>query len=145
MSSSICIDASLAIRALLPASQSQAAAQLLATWRDERVGLIAPALIAFEVTSSLRRLVHLAELTEAEGSDALAAFLRIGIRLSHRRDLFPLSWRLAREHGRPRAYDMAYVALAQLNDCELWTADRRLCNTVGARLPWVRWVGEVGD
>jgi len=127
---------------LVPAAHSDEAARLLAIWRRDDVTLVAPALLAFEVTSVLRRLVHLAELTPDEGDAAFAAFLRLDIRLSHRRDLFPLAWQLAQAHSRPRAYDTAYVALAQLRGCELWTGDRRLFNAVSTALPWVRWVGD---
>lgn len=145
MAASVCVDASLILRTLVPAEHSDAAGRLLADWRREGVTLVAPALLAFEVTSVLRRLVHLGELTPDEGDAAFAAFGRLDIRLSHRRDLFPLAWRLARQHNRPRAYDTAYLALAQLSGCAFWTADKRLYNAVSADLPWVRWVAETSQ
>lgn len=113
-------------------------------WRSHESGttLIAPALLAFEVTSSLRRLVHLREITPEEGEEAFAAFRRVQVRLSHRQTIFPLAWRLAKELRRPRAYATAYLALAQLDGCEFWTADERLYNAVRDSLPWVHWVGE---
>jgi predicted nucleic acid-binding protein len=137
----ICIDASLVLRTLVPGAHSDRAAAMLRLWQDESVRLVAPALLAFEVTSVLRRLVHLGVLTTADGEDALEAFLRMEIRLTHRRDLFPLAWRLARELERPRAYDTAYLAVARLNGCDLWTADERLFDACRASLPWVRWIG----
>jgi len=73
---------------------------------------------------------------------AFANFLRIGIRYSKRRAIFPLAWQLAKQFDRPGAYDAAYLALAQLRGCELWTADERLYNAVSRELPWVKWVGE---
>jgi predicted nucleic acid-binding protein len=48
----------------------------------------------------------------------------------------------ATRFNRPKAYDAQYLALADLLGCELWTADRRLVNAVGGKLPWVRWIGE---
>jgi predicted nucleic acid-binding protein len=145
MTVSVCVDASLVLRTLVPAEHSAAAARLLADWRRDRVTLVAPALLAFEVTSVLRRLVHLGELSPDEGEAAFAAFRRLDIRLSHRRDLFPLAWRLAQQHNRPRAYDTAYLALAQLSGCAFWTADTRLFNAVGNELKWVRWVGDAPE
>jgi predicted nucleic acid-binding protein len=142
MADSICVDASLILRTLVPAPHSDSAAWLLATWHREHIALVAPALLAFEVTSVLRRLVHLAELTPDEGDSAFSAFRRLDIRLSHRRDMFPLAWRLAQVHDQPRAYDAAYLALAQLHGCAFWTADARLFRAVSAYLPWVHWVGD---
>ena len=52
-------------------------------------------------------------------------------------------WELAHEFNRPRAYDTAYLALAQLLGCELWTADERLYNAVQGKLAWVKWVGHI--
>jgi predicted nucleic acid-binding protein len=45
----------------------------------------------------------------------------------------------------PRAYDTAYLALAQLRNCEFWTADKRLFNAVSGELDWVRWLGDYAD
>ena len=42
----------------------------------------------------------------------------------------------------PRLYDAFYVALADIEGCELWTADRRLTNLVQPRFPQVHWLGE---
>lgn len=56
--------------------------------------------------------------------------------------MFPLALRLAQEFNRPRAYDTAYLALAELRRCEFWTADERLYNSVRDRLDWVHWVGD---
>ena len=41
---------------------------------------------------------------------------------------------------RAAAYDSFYLALAETMECELWTAEKRLCNAVDQ--PWVRWAGE---
>ncbi|MDQ6693713.1 MAG: type II toxin-antitoxin system VapC family toxin, partial [Chloroflexota bacterium] len=51
---------------------------------------------------------------------------------------------LAKQFDRPRAYDTAYLAVAQMYGCELWTADEKLYNAVGGQLPWVRWLGDQG-
>ena len=45
--------------------------------------------------------------------------------------------------GHSRAYETHYLALAEQEGIELWTADRRLAN--GAQqvcAHWVRWIGE---
>jgi predicted nucleic acid-binding protein len=145
MNSSVCVDASLIIRTLIPGRFSDEAEMLLATWLRERTQLRAPSLLAFEVTSALRRLVAAKAITPSGGDEAHAQFLRIPIRLSSRRALFPLAWRFAKELNRPRAYDTAYLALAQLTNSPFWTADERLYNAVSGSLPWVRWIGSVNE
>lgn len=141
--SPVCVDASLILRTFIPASYSEQATALLAGWQAEETTLVAPALLAFEVTSALRRLVYLREITPARGEDAFQAFLRLPLRLSHRRAIIPLAWELARTPDQSRAYDAAYLALAQLQQCPFWTADERLYNAVRNQLPWVRWIGAV--
>lgn len=142
MNSPVCVDASLIVRTLVPGPFSQEAEALLATWQQTDTPLIAPALLAFEVTTTLRRMVYLKTLLPERGEAAFAAFLRIPVRLSHRKGIFPLAWQLAKQFNRSRAYDTAYLALAQLNRCDFWTADEKLYNTVHQQLPWVKWVGQ---
>jgi predicted nucleic acid-binding protein len=86
--------------------------------------------------------VFLKELRAEDGEAAFDAFRKIKIRFSARAALFPLAWKLVKEFNRPRAYDVTYLALAQLEGVELWTADERLYNAVKGKLAWVRWVGE---
>jgi predicted nucleic acid-binding protein len=142
MNSLVCVDASLVIRTLVPGPLTNEALSLLETWRRANTTLVAPALLAFEVTSTLRRYVYLERISPAHGETAFEGFLRIDIRLSHQRGIFPLAWSLAKRFNFPRAYDTAYPALAQLRNCELWTADERLYNAVNNELDWVKWIGD---
>jgi predicted nucleic acid-binding protein len=114
---------------------------LLESWHREQTKLIGPALLAFEVTSTLRRYVYLQEVSAARGEEAFEKFLRLNIRLSHQQGIFPLAWKLAKDFNRSRAYDTAYLALAQLRGCDFWTADERLYNAVSHELEWVKWIG----
>jgi predicted nucleic acid-binding protein len=141
MNSPVCVDASFIVRTLVPDAFSQEAEALLAKWLQAKTTLIAPALMAFEVTATVRRLVYLKSLTPARGDEAFTQFQRLPIRLSHRQGIFPLAWALAKQFNRPRAYDTAYLAVAQLNRCDFWTADEKLYNAVQHELPWVKWIG----
>jgi len=71
-------------------------------------------LLSFEVVSTLWRLVYRKEITPEEGAEAFQCFLAFKIRLSHRKGIFPLAWQFVEQFSRPRAYDMAYLALARL-------------------------------
>jgi predicted nucleic acid-binding protein len=45
---------------------------------------------------------------------------------------------LAQQYGLPATYDAHYLALAEHEKCEYWTADTLLWNAVRDKLPWVR-------
>lgn len=141
MNSLVCVDASLVVRTLVYGPFSEQAIALLRRWSGQGLSLIAPSLFAFEVTSTLRRLVYLKEITPEEGEEAFQHLLALKIRLTHRKAVLSLAWELAQQFNRSRAYDTAYLALAQLNRCEFWTADEKLYNAVSSQLPWVNWIG----
>ena len=143
MNSSVCVDASLVIRALVPERFTEQTLIQLQRWRQADTALIAPALLAFEVTATLRRYVYLKRIPPAQGEQAFTLFQSFDIRLSQRKQIFPLAWALAKQFDFPRAYDTAYLALAQLSQCDFWTADEKLYNAVHRELPWVRWIGQV--
>lgn len=140
-SSRVCVDASVIIPALVPHELSGKAEALLLEWQSDRIALVAPSLLGYEVASTVRRFVRFGLLPATAGEQAIAQWLEMPIRLSSRRRLFSLAFRLANQYDRPRAYDAAYLALAQLNDCEFWTADEKLYNAVRDELDWVRWLG----
>ena len=51
------------------------------------------------------------------------------------------AWDMAKELGLSTLYDTAYLALAKPYNCEFWTADEVLINSLEGRLPWARWLG----
>ncbi len=136
----ICVDANVVIWSLVPSPLSDKAEELLEEASARQITLIAPALLAYEVVSVLRRLVYLNALTSEEGEEAFSTFLQLPIRLSQRKGIIPLARQLAKQLNRPRAYDTSYLAVAQMYDCVLWTADEKLYNAVEAKLPWVKWL-----
>ncbi len=69
-----------------------------------------------------------------------AAFTGLGIQRIDRDDLYPRAWDLAKLHNQQRVYDVLYLALAQLEDVELWTNDQRFVNSLAGREPRVRLV-----
>lgn len=56
-----------------------------------------------------------------------------------------MHWQLAKHFNQQRTYDMAYLALAEQNNCPFWTAGERLYNSVRHQLPWVHWIGSPGE
>src|SRR2546426_13714 len=106
---------------------------------------MAPALFLFEGYATLRKLVYRKILTEQEGDEAREHFLTLcgWLTFPTPADLFVTAWEMARTYQRPTTYDASYLALASLEKCELWTADRRLVNALSGRLSWVKFVGKV--
>src|SRR5437763_118156 len=86
----------------------------LAAAQQQAAELTAPTLLAFEVSSTLRRLVHLREISSEHGERAFAQFQRLPIHLSSRRAVYPIAWRMSADFGLARTYDTSYLALARL-------------------------------
>jgi predicted nucleic acid-binding protein len=114
---------------------------LIARLVSEGFELVAPALWAYETTSTLCKAIRFGQLTPDEGRRILAQLIELGVRLVvpdvwQNRQAFEWTLRLERAV----AYDSYYLALAETLGCDFWTADRRLLNAVD--VPWVRWLGD---
>ena len=120
----IVVDASAALSALLnagPARRALASEQLHA-----------PHLIDSEVASGLRRRVAAQQLGAGAGWTALDTLRRLGMT---RYPVFSLLDRVWELGDNLSASDASYVALAELLDCNLLTADARLSRAPGIRCP----------
>jgi predicted nucleic acid-binding protein len=139
----VCVDASLAIKWILPEDLSDPAHKLRATWRRREITMIAPPLFSAEVTSVVRERTFRGDITEEEAQTMLQRSLDWEVRLSRSsQELQRRALAIANRSNHPKAYDAQYLALADLAECELWTGDRRLVNSLEDRLPWVKWVGD---
>ena len=139
--SPVVIDASLALKLVLPDPQREHASALVARLMSQGSELVAPALWAYETTSTLCKAVHFGQLTPDEGRRALSQLLGLGVRLvapDAGQNRQALEWTLRLK--RASAYDSYYLALAEALKCDLWTFDRRFFNAVD--LSWVRWAGD---
>ena len=91
--------------------------------------LHAPALLDYEVVSSLRGLTRGKHLSAARAEDLLTDFEDLSLRR------WPFADELRRRAFQLRdnlsAYDAAYVALAEVLDCPLITRDARLSRSSG--------------
>ena len=142
MPSLVCVDASLAVRWVVPEDYSDQALDLLAFWGESQTELVAPTHMLYEVNSTLRFLVSQKVISEEIGDGAFSHFRRLRIRLTSRAAIFPLAWSLARELNQPTTYDTVYLALARMLNCELWTADRKFFAAARTQAPEVKWIGD---
>lgn len=120
----IVVDASAAVSALLNAGPARCA---LAD-----VQLHAPHLIDSEVASGLRRRVMAQQLGADAAWTVLETWRRLGMTRYPTFSLLQRVWELRENVS---AYDASYVALAELLDCGLLTADARLAGATGPRCP----------
>ena len=138
----ICIDASLVLLWLIPQKHSQQAEDIWESWRGKKVELIAPPLILAEVTSILRKRVFHGQISPEIGEELFKIFCDLNFRVVYSDDLHVEAWDLAKIFNLPKVYDMHYVALAKMEECELWTGDNRLVNATKGKFKWVKYIGD---
>ncbi len=90
--------------------------------------LAAPELIELEVASVIRGLQRAGELDERRAELALADLVDLPIGLSPHRPLLARCWEL---RDNLTVYDASYVALAELLEAVLLTADERIARAPG--------------
>jgi predicted nucleic acid-binding protein len=136
----VAVDASLAAKVVFAEQYSVETTTLFGLWARSEFQPVAPPLIIEELTNSVYKRLRKADMSPGDALDALAMLLELDIEV---RDVGPAqALSLAHEHHLPTAYDGFYLALAQDQACEFWTADERLYNSVHHRMPWVHWIGE---
>jgi predicted nucleic acid-binding protein len=138
------VDASLIAALVLPLPYSDQATQRIMAWKRAGLELLAPVLLEYEIAAILRKAVVAQWLTTDLAVEAIGRVLALSIRcLAPTAHLHERALRWADRLGHSKAYDAHYLALAEQEGIELWTADRRLANgsqQAGAR--WVHWIGE---
>jgi predicted nucleic acid-binding protein len=137
------LDASLAIKAILPNSLQGHCQALVKTFSENQP--VSPALWAHETTSAISKTVHFGQITEAEGRQALEQLAALGVQLfTPNLELNQAAFDWTIRLKRAAAYDSYYLALAQSLDCAFWTADSRLFNALkDERLKWLHWIEEI--
>jgi predicted nucleic acid-binding protein len=120
----IVIDASTAVLALLT---DGAARQLL---MDESVAV--PHLVDAEIAHALRGQVARGTMSDRDGARALQAWVHLEVSRFPARGLLARVWELKANLS---AYDATCVALAEVLECPMVTADARISRAPGPRCP----------
>ena len=94
--------------------------------------LAAPELVDLEVASVLRRMLADGRLHERRAAQALTDLIELPMQRAPHRSLLARAWEL---RANVTIYDAAYVALAELLEVTLVTADQRLARAPGIRCP----------
>ena len=135
---SVVVDASVAVKWVLPEEHSREALSFYEDAAASNTEIIAPPHLPVEVANAVWRKVARKLITFDEALQALAVFGRFQVTLSYPSQLLEEALRIAQESKRPTVYDTAYMALARLTDCELWTADITLLNALSGKAPYVK-------
>lgn len=143
MPKQVVVDASVAMKAILPNPLQGHCQALIATFVTFQP--VAPALWAYETTSAITKTVYFGHITESEGRTALKQLDALGVQLfmpTIEQNWAAFNWTIRLR--RAAAYDSYYLALAQTLSCSLWTADHRLFNALkNENLGWLRWIEEI--
>ena len=121
----IVVDASVIVTAL--ADDGPAGQKARTRLRGER--LVAPHVVDLEVLSAWRRLVASNDLEPGRAALALADLRALPIERMPHGPILERCWEL---RDNITVYDAAYVALAEVLDATLLTADAKLTNAPGA-------------
>lgn len=123
----IVVDASAALELLLGTERG-------ATWRKALSGgserLCAPELLDVELLHVLRRYERAGEISSARAQSALVDLAELPV---HRYTHVPLLSRMWELRANLTGYDAAYVALAEVLEAPLVTADAKLASAPGHR------------
>jgi predicted nucleic acid-binding protein len=133
----IVVDASVAIKWFLPEVHSADALRLL----ERSFDLHVPDLIFSEVGNALWKRAMKGEISADDGLAVMQGLSAVPLRVWESRALLPAALNLAcRLSG--TVYDSLYLTVAVTAECQLVTADRKLCNALSqtplaANVLWV--------
>jgi len=140
MKNIVIVDTSIAIKWIIEETDSEKAIALLAQWVIGKTVILAPVLLAYELTNVLHQRIRRGEANQEEAEQLLIYLLLNLVKLDTSYDYAQSvrALQLAQQFLLSATYDAHYLALAEREQCEYWTADTRLLNGLRGQLPWVR-------
>ncbi len=103
------------------------------------IRLIAPGLFIFEFINGIVSAVRRNRLDYNKATEAVSNVMLLEIETE---ELEPETITNLAFKYKISAYDAAYLALAQTEQCDLWTGDRAFYQAVSADAPQVKWIGD---
>lgn len=136
------VDASIAVKWYLEDEDfTFEALRVLDAFAGDRIALVAPDHIRYEIASALRNGVRRARLSDPVARTGLVNFLGLRLPTVGSNRLLYRGYDLALAYG-CALYDGLYLVLAEYTDCLLLHADLRLRNTLDGRFPLEFWIDD---
>lgn len=139
----ICADANFIVRLVSSQVPNSTFIILWEEWKVDQITVVAPTLFYYEVTNALYRMSKAGQMTIEQAKEALTDALSFNITLyGHRQlpNLHQTAFDLVNQFNLPASYDAHYLALAQHLNCDFYTGDKRLYNTVKNQISWIKLV-----
>jgi len=136
------IDASVALKWQFEDEEATDSARaLLEDFIEANIKLIAPTLFPYEIISAINVAINRKRINESVGYTAIKYITSLGIELRSFNDLIETTFKRARQYGLS-TYDCAYMALAEKENCNLITGDKKFFNAIRKHFPWVKLIGD---
>ena len=139
----IVVDSNIVAAAFIALPYSQKSLLALNHWITNGERLIAPALFEFEITTILRRTEKAGLILDNETNTLLQDIFSLPIQIiaptlaDHRAAMV---W--SRRINQAKTYDANYLVLAEKENAQFWSADKRLVN--GVRQLGIEWIHQIG-
>jgi predicted nucleic acid-binding protein len=125
-----CIDTSVWIPYLVPEPLQPQARNLITPLLASSVRLVAPAFAWAEVGSVLRKKVRLGAVTSIQAAGFYDDFCQMPVEYLDSDAIRVRTWAITEQFSLATLYDAAFLAVAELESAEFWTADQSLLNTL---------------
>ena len=139
--SKVVSDACLSAKWVLPEKFQNRARALLNEWLINGVEICAPPLWENELDSILRERVWAGTMSQSDADTAQAALDAVPVTVEYVSSVRNRAREIAKQANQRRVYDSVYAALAEIEGCELWTADYAFYKAVRGFLSFVKYLG----
>jgi predicted nucleic acid-binding protein len=137
------IDASVVLKWYLADEQySEKAMGLLEKYVSDRLEILAPSLLDYEVVNGLVIASRRGRIEEGQLLTAVDGFVDLGIKLKNLSMFSPQVLHYCKVYNRS-IYDASYLALAEDEGIPLITSDQGVYNAVRKDIQWVKWLGDI--
>ena len=138
----VIVDASLAVKWLVPEEDSDLALRLANSWAAAGIRRVAHRWFPVEVASALHKRVLRGELSPSGAAALIDDLSDYEVILYDRTPVHYHAFRIAAELRQRWIYDSFYLALAIELDCPLWTADRNFFHAAIQNYPQIHYITE---
>ncbi|OPY59275.1 MAG: tRNA(fMet)-specific endonuclease VapC [Pelotomaculum sp. PtaU1.Bin035] len=148
MSSYICLDTSVFVKVLVEEEDSEKATALIQKVIRSGQLIVLPSFAWAEVGTVLRKKRRENKLAVQEADDLWLEFRQFpGIEYLSDDIVMDRTYKISRYFDMPTLYDAAFLAVAEIveertgENCEFWTADEKLVNSLGGKKQYVKLLG----